>query len=730
MNHISFQAIIPLHTNISSIGNHHLLIHPALFSLLLVFVYSLILSPTPTSMPPVAPSPDANLGAIATITAAIIAALIAGLFVIYQVRQNKKLADENERIQREKDCIDTLLYRWDTSRDIRRRRRFQIEHKQQLLPEIAWHFHLQGRRYFPEDELLELIADFLPTVGRLSEENKAILGEIEEENGLLKEQAHSWHGFLHLTLQEYLVAQHLVGMPDGLDQLLKHCGDPWWEEVMLLYAGSVPDASPLLYALLKQEKQQWFWKDIFHASLLWAGQCLTAKPRLVQRALRDEILAHFFALLKKKDLYALTCEQVIKTLLQIEGYDARGKVLWLLKDKQTASKFRRDVAGALGQLGERTGVPELLAVLKDKRDNSDVRQDVAGALGQLGERTVIPELLAVLKDKQDKPKIRGDVAEALGKIRERTVIPELLAVLKDKQDNPNARMSVARALGQIGERTVIPELLTVLKDKQEDINVRGSAGWALGKLGERTMARELLAMLKDKREDSYVRQFVAQALGQLGERTVAPELLAMLKDKREDSYVRQLVAQALGQLGERTVIPELLAMFKDKREDSYVRRLVAEALGQLGERAIARELLAMLKDKQEDSYVRQLVAQTLGQLGERTVIPELQAILKDEQDNKIVRQRVAHALITLGQHEIVLPYLYLVINDETRFSRSGPSSELIWNIASLRAFTKLLKQGFTGDAIHRTLWAASQREKVRILMFKCGPIKLVRVVKC
>jgi hypothetical protein len=294
--------------------------------------------------------------------------LLCLIVMIYESRQD--LPEKRASIY--KDCVDTLLYRWDTSRDLRRRRQFKIEHKQQLLAEIAWHFHLQGRRYFPEDELLKIIADFLPTVDRLPEENKAILGEIEEENGLLKEQAHGWHGFLHLTLQEYLVAQHLVGMASGLDELLKHCGDPWWEEVMLLYAGSVFDAAPLLHALLKLEKKQWFWKDIFHTPLLWAGQCLTAKPR-VQRALRDGIVARFFALLREKDLYALTRNQVIKTLLEIEGHDARGKVLFLLKDEREDSYVRSSIAEVLGQLGERTVIPELVAMLKDKQDYSTVR---------------------------------------------------------------------------------------------------------------------------------------------------------------------------------------------------------------------------------------------------------------------------------------------------------------------------------------------------------------------
>jgi predicted NACHT family NTPase len=51
-------------------------------------------------------------------------------------------------------CVETLLTKWDTSRDIRRLREFKPERKRQLLEVIAWHFHPQGKRYFPENELL------------------------------------------------------------------------------------------------------------------------------------------------------------------------------------------------------------------------------------------------------------------------------------------------------------------------------------------------------------------------------------------------------------------------------------------------------------------------------------------------------------------------------------------------------------------------------------------------
>src|SRR5205823_2149912 len=99
------------------------------------------------------------------------------IVMVYEMQQDLP----EKRAELYKECIDTLLFRWDTNRDIRRRREFRTEYKRQLLVEIAWHFHRQGRRYFPEKELLTVIADFLPTIGLLQGQAKQILDEIEQE---------------------------------------------------------------------------------------------------------------------------------------------------------------------------------------------------------------------------------------------------------------------------------------------------------------------------------------------------------------------------------------------------------------------------------------------------------------------------------------------------------------------------------------------------------------------
>src|SRR3989440_12461378 len=164
--------------------------------------------------------------------------------------------------------IETLLTKWDARRGIRRQWEFKPEQKHQLLKVIAWHFHRKRQRYFMEHELLQVIAEFLPSINVPAERNKDVLQEIESEQGVLQEQATGWHGFLHLTLQEYFVAEY-INDHQKYTELLRHRADSWWEEVLLLCMEITPDASLFLQELCSQNST-----DIFYTNVLLAGRCL------------------------------------------------------------------------------------------------------------------------------------------------------------------------------------------------------------------------------------------------------------------------------------------------------------------------------------------------------------------------------------------------------------------------------------------------------------------------
>ncbi len=287
----------------------------------------------------------------------------------------------DRRAELYKECVDTLLTKWDAKRNIRRRREFKPEQKRQLLTEIAWHFHRQGRRYFPENELLEVIAHFLPTVRLLPEQNGQILDEIANEQGLLKEQARGWQGFLHLTLQEYFVAQYITHHHQQ-ETLLIHCSDPWWEEVVLLYAGYTSDVSPFLQALLEPTDRSLPPDDIFHTNLLTAGRCLTTRPTLSQISLWDSVIERLSELLLSTP-YNLTKVSTAEVLATIGNSQINSLLVQLLSNEQIDADVRRAIATALGQLGERSVAPQLVQLLSNEQIDAHVRGDIANAAGSL-----------------------------------------------------------------------------------------------------------------------------------------------------------------------------------------------------------------------------------------------------------------------------------------------------------------------------------------------------------
>ncbi|MBE3566960.1 MAG: NACHT domain-containing protein, partial [Thermogemmatispora sp.] len=185
-----------------------------------------------------------------------------------------------------RECVTLLLERWDRERNIRRMGspvHLRPDHHRHLLYELAWHMHARGWRYAPRAALEEWIAEFLPRLWQTGGPDLArqVLEALSDDSGLLREQGQDLYGFLHLTLQEYCAACY-VSESGSVELLLPYLGDPWWEEVTLLYAGAVNDATPLFRALLNGSKKAPP-EDLFHSKLLLAGRCLLAQPLLRDR---------------------------------------------------------------------------------------------------------------------------------------------------------------------------------------------------------------------------------------------------------------------------------------------------------------------------------------------------------------------------------------------------------------------------------------------------------------
>jgi HEAT repeat protein len=560
-------------------------------------------------------------------------------------------------------CIERLLTKWDARREIQKRREFKPEQKHQLLKVIAWHFHRKRQCYFTEHDLLQVIAEFLPAINVPAERNNDILQEIESEPAVLKEQATGWHGFLHLTLQEYFAAEY-INDHQKYEELLRHRADPWWEEVLLFYMGITPDASLFLQQLSSQNST--LREDIFYTNVLLAGRCLTDHPTVRETGLRAQIIERLFELLMSTQ-YSLLRREAIKVVCSIGVFETNSKLVTLLSDERLNAFVRWNIADALGTLGERSVAEDLVQLLADDQQDVNLRRSIADALGMLGEWPVVANaMVQLLSDDQQDVFVRrritgalGTMAEVSGRLSEgleRSVAEDLVQLLTDEWLDADMRMSIADALGMLAEgsgrlggleRSIAGELVQLLADDQLDVNVRRAIAIALGRLGERLVAaRAMVKLLSDDRQDVFVRRRIADTLGTLGERSVARDLVQLLADDRQDTDLRWSIASALGRLGERSVAGDLVRLLADDQQDVNVRKAIAIALGALGEGSVLGDLLQLLADERLDVDLRKSIAGALAAYANDISIV---AGLIESLQNKEISDSVYSALWTISR---------------------------------------------------------------------------------
>lgn len=286
----------------------------------------------------------------------------------------KELPDRRARLYEK--CVDYLLTLWDSKRNLKRLSNFTTENKKDLLCKLAWHFQEKRQRYYQRDELLEWIADFLPEINRPRSEAGAVLQEIMINHGLLEEEGLEFYGFPHLTLQEYFCALALK-RDRLLEPMLYHLGDPWWEEVTLLYATAEGgDAAPLLQALLEGQD------DIFHTNLFLATRCLAGNPRISHHALRQRILDRAFALTDDKKQPENLRKEAVTALVDTGQAEVRQTLF--ARFQENLPDFDWALLNPLLPVLNRQQASELVNLLKDEQLADEVKRRIAESLGQLG----------------------------------------------------------------------------------------------------------------------------------------------------------------------------------------------------------------------------------------------------------------------------------------------------------------------------------------------------------
>jgi predicted NACHT family NTPase len=195
-----------------------------------------------------------------------------------------------------KQCLDTLLFRWDEARGVERDHTHQglsLAKKINLLSQIAFTTFEQSHYIFEQRIVEFYIRDYLcnlpnaPTdLEELQLNSATVLKTIEVQNGLLIERARGIFSFSHLAFQEYLTARKIVAnyqldsSENVLEELVNHITNPRWREVFLLTVSMLHNADSLVLSM-----KQWIDAMVAQDShlqefLVWASQQDKPQPWL------------------------------------------------------------------------------------------------------------------------------------------------------------------------------------------------------------------------------------------------------------------------------------------------------------------------------------------------------------------------------------------------------------------------------------------------------------------
>lgn len=495
-------------------------------------------------------------------------------------------------------------------------------------------------------------------------------------SGLLRRDESKRYTFLHLTLQEYLLADAMARRIDSLGWtraslriagrqttptalLHRKVWDKAWREVIPLLAGRLLRPGPLLEMLVGASDKVYV-SDPGHYLLFFAGRSLSEiSPGRIPQELEQRIIENLDWLLHSASGWV--SQSAATALSQIPRSPAFDSLTRALQDSE--AWVRLSAAKALVRQKDRNASDVLmdLAISLDSVTRFNVmrfisKEDEADSFHY--EPDFIADSIKAAVFDED-PSVRKVAAQALKRIGG----PVVMEKLKELSEDPDyvTRFGALEALAEFDDPLVAESLLATLE--QGDEVSRWQASRNLGRMASPCAVKGLVSTLRTDSSNA-VRMQAAESLGQKCD----PCAREALFDALQDPFigVRVKASTALVFTRDPRVVATLRQSLRDSNPNMAIR--AAYALAQIGDTGGADVVIR--HSQNPDSEVRQLAAWALGHMFDLQVVGPLVEMLWDA--NFEVRMFAAGALehhpipkgITIALDRLAAQWTRVAENDQ------------------------------------------------------------------
>ncbi len=357
----------------------------------------------------------------------------------------------------------------------------------------------------------------------------------------------------------------------------------------------------------------------------------------------------------------------------------------LLKDRD--ADIRRFAADIVGSIGDKRGVPALIAALRD--ENPNVRSSSANSLGMMGDHEAIVPLINSLKDEKDEWVIFS-IIEALGKVGDPRIIEHLTPFLEGESEL--LMIAAVEALKSFNIPIVAATLVQLLERANE--GVRGEVLKTLvdmlatsldcfpRKSMIKTLSGHLLSSLGS--DDEEIRYAAVRGLGIIKEKEAVHGLVSILKGSesigpKEEEKVR-LIYDALREIGDQDALIDAVVTYRYETPIPVI-----NILGEMKSEKAAKELISIFDNA--DRERKKAIATALGTIGGLDALDFLTEALEEE--SGYVRQEAAEALSKIGNKRAI-PCIFMRLDRERYDDVRESLLQALLHIGKLETFNGLV----------------------------------------